>query len=181
MAQHPIKGAKILHKTRAPGKCKFFMWLALHDRCWTADRRKRHGLQSDDTCVLCSQLPETIDHLLVGCPFSREIWFKVLRWLGWEMVAPSTHTTNLSDWWLAARKDVPKNGRNGFDSMVVLVCWLFWKERNNRTFDRRVRTIQDVVLKVADEIVLWVQAGFRHLDMVASALGRSPGRNTVIL
>ena len=134
MAQHPIKGAKILHKTRAPGKCKFFMWLALHDRCWTADRRKRHGLQSDDTCVLCSQLPETIDHLLVGCPFSRENWFKVLRWLGWEMVAPSTHTTNLSDWWLAARKDVPKIGRNGFDSMVVLVCWLFWKKKEQQDF-----------------------------------------------
>jgi len=122
MGQHPIKGAKILHKTRALGNCKFFMWLVLHDRCWTADRRKRHGLQNDDTCVLCSQLPETIDHLLVGCPFSREIWFRVLQQLGWEMVTPSVHTTNLSDWWPVARKGIPKDGRNCFDSMVVLIC-----------------------------------------------------------
>ena len=42
-----------------------------------------------------------------------------------------------------------------FDSFVVLVCWLLWKKRNNRTFDRRVQTIQDVLAMVADEIVAW--------------------------
>lgn len=44
IGQHEIPGAKILWKTRAPGKCKFFVWLALHGRCWTAARRKRHNL-----------------------------------------------------------------------------------------------------------------------------------------
>ena len=63
--------------------------------------------------------------------------------------------------------------------MVVLICWLLWKERNNRTLDRRVQAVQDVVLRVADEIVFWVQAGFRRLDVAASALGRVPGRNAV--
>jgi hypothetical protein len=24
-------------KTWAPGKCRFFMWLAAHNKCWTAD------------------------------------------------------------------------------------------------------------------------------------------------
>ena len=50
IGQYSIPGAKILAKTRAPGKCKFFGWLAIHDRCWTA-RRKRHGLQNDDNCA----------------------------------------------------------------------------------------------------------------------------------
>ena len=73
IGQHPIEGARILRKTRAPVKCKFFIWLVLHERCWTAARRKKHGLQDDDTCVLCDQPPETIDHLLISCPFSREV------------------------------------------------------------------------------------------------------------
>jgi hypothetical protein len=34
-------------------------WLALHCRLWTAERRKRHGLQDDDGCALCDQEPET--------------------------------------------------------------------------------------------------------------------------
>ena len=63
IGQYSIPGAKILAKTRAPGKCKFFGWLAIHDRCWTAARRKRHGLQNDDNCALCCQNSETVTHL----------------------------------------------------------------------------------------------------------------------
>ena len=73
IGQHPIERAKILRKVRAPAKCKIFIWLVIHDRCWTAARRKKHGLQDDDTCVLCAQMSETIDHLLTACPFTREV------------------------------------------------------------------------------------------------------------
>ena len=40
-------------KTWAPGKCKFLMWLAAHDRCWTADRLARKGLPHPAKCPLC--------------------------------------------------------------------------------------------------------------------------------
>lgn len=79
LGQQAIPGAKVLDKTCAPGKCKFFMWLALHGRCWTAARRKKQNQQDDDTCILCGQEPEEIDHLLVRCSFSREIWHTLLR------------------------------------------------------------------------------------------------------
>ena len=36
IGQHPIEGAKLLRKTRALAKCKFFIWLVLHEGCWTA-------------------------------------------------------------------------------------------------------------------------------------------------
>jgi len=39
-----LPGAKELWRTKAPPRVKFFFWLALHRRLWTADRRKRHGL-----------------------------------------------------------------------------------------------------------------------------------------
>ena len=47
------------------------------------------------------------------------------------------------------------DARRCFDSLMILVCWLLWKEKNNRTFNRRVQTIQDVLAMVADEIVAW--------------------------
>ena len=96
----------------------------------------------------CAQLPETIDHLLTNCPFSREVWFKVLHKVGWERVMPNTHTYSLASWWSEARKELPKVDRCGFDSLVILVSWLLWKERNDRTFDRRVRMVDEVVLCV---------------------------------
>jgi hypothetical protein len=52
-----LRGAAELWKARAPAKCKFFFWLLLHERLWTAARRKRHGLQDDDACSLCDQEP----------------------------------------------------------------------------------------------------------------------------
>ena len=82
IGQHPVEGARLLRKARAPPKCKFFIWLVLHDRCWTAARRRRHGLQDDDSCALCEQSQETIDHLLINCPFSRELWFNFASWVG---------------------------------------------------------------------------------------------------
>jgi hypothetical protein len=34
---------KRVWKVWAPGKCKFFMWLALNNRCWTSDSRPKRG------------------------------------------------------------------------------------------------------------------------------------------
>ena len=76
MGQTELLGAKILEKKHiyGPGKCKFFICLLkLHDRCWMARRSKAYGLQDDDSCALCDQESESIDHLLVGCLFAREI------------------------------------------------------------------------------------------------------------
>jgi hypothetical protein len=35
---------KRLWKSWAPRKCKFFRWLAIRNKCWTADRLQRKGL-----------------------------------------------------------------------------------------------------------------------------------------
>lgn len=37
-------GAKQIWKTAAPPRVRFFFWLIMHERCWTAERRCRHGL-----------------------------------------------------------------------------------------------------------------------------------------
>jgi len=82
IGQTEIRGARCLKKARAPGKCKFFIWLVLHGRCWTAERRKRHNLQDDDTCILCSQESESITHLLLNCSFARECSWSCVTFTG---------------------------------------------------------------------------------------------------
>lgn len=140
IGKHSIPGAKILAKQRSPGKCKFFGWLVLHDRCWTAARRKRHNLQDNDNCALCCQNSETITHLLISCPFAREIWFGVLRPLAWHSLLPCSSSFSLADWWASARKKLPKPDRRDFDSIILLVSWLLWLERNRRVFDKQSRS-----------------------------------------
>jgi hypothetical protein len=142
--QHAKPGAKLLHKSRAPAKCKFFVWLVLHDRCWTTARRKRHHLQDDDTCVLCGQEPETITHLLIACPYSREVWFTILSRWGWGDRLPSGRENDFADWWRVARRWLDKLNRRAMDSLVVLVSWNIWLERNARTFNHKEATCSEV-------------------------------------
>ena len=92
---------------------------------------------------------------------------------------PDSQAFNLAVWWAAARKRIPRDTRKGFDSLVVLVSWLLWKERNNRTFDRRARTAQEMQAEVVDEIVMWIQAGYKGLEVAAVAAIRFSGRLVV--
>ena len=61
-------------RNRAPLRCRFFMWLAMRDRCWTSDRLARRGLPHQDACLFCDQEDESIEHLLLTCVFSRTVW-----------------------------------------------------------------------------------------------------------
>lgn len=82
----------------APLKAKLFLWLASWNRCWTADRLQRRGLPHPDKCPLCDQQAETIDHMLHGCVFAREIWTGVLQWIGKAGLAPQNQTGSFQQW-----------------------------------------------------------------------------------
>ena len=121
-------------ETWAPLCYKVFIWLVTLDRCWTAERRARHGLSHSPTCVLCHQALETIDHLLVGCPFSREIWHRVLSSFRLTAAIP-TAQDRFIDWWSAATLNTPHSLRKGFASLAVLTAWSLWRHRNAVLFD----------------------------------------------
>jgi hypothetical protein len=88
-------------KAWAPPKCVFFIWLALNNRCWTADRLARRNLSHPILCVICDQDMETINHLLVGvgCVFARQFWYVLLQRLGLAAFAPQPDDLTFDEWW----------------------------------------------------------------------------------
>ena len=64
--------SKSAYKSWAPEKCKMFLWLAIKDKCWTADQLTKRGLPHPDKCLLCDQEEETIQHILTTCVFARQ-------------------------------------------------------------------------------------------------------------
>jgi hypothetical protein len=46
---------------------------------------------------------------------------------------------------------VPNLFRRGFDSLVLLVSWKLWKERNRRTFDGITKTPAEVLVSIREE------------------------------
>lgn len=164
-----LAGAKLVWKAAVPQKLKFFFWLALHNRLWTAERRKRHGLQPEATCSLCDQEDESVDHLLSSCPVTREVWAWLLGRVGFQHATPSDRSM-LTDWWLNTRQAVPSGHRRAFDSAVIIVSWIVWNERNNRIFRGEARSVPQMCTAVADYIRELAGAGFACLNAVAREL-----------
>ena len=90
-----------------------------------------------------------------------------MRWHLWKDYAnPSTGgesvvNDNLESWWGSTRKLIRKETRRAFDSLVILVCWHLWKQRNARVFHPATPSISasELVSRILDELHTWATAG----------------------
>ena len=146
-------------KSKAPTRCKFFMWIAVHQRCLTADNLQKRGWPHSDTCQLCQAAPETCTHLFVQCSFSSRVWQRIRAWANADFPIPNPAFSTTDEWWLQARKRVPKNLRRDFDTVVILVHWKLWKERNCRIFENTSHSDELVFQGIREDIAMWRSAG----------------------
>jgi hypothetical protein len=72
------------------------------------------------------------------------------RGVGCQHLRP-TVDSSLVDRWPQARRAVPESFRHGFDSLVLLVSWEVWKERNRQTFDKNSKTPAQVLALISEE------------------------------
>lgn len=156
---------KLTWRTWAPPKVKFFYWLADLGHCWTADHLARRGLPHEPSCVLCDQRPETMQHLLVDCPFSQQVWHCILSWIR-ATCQPPTQGVTLSTWWRLARRASPKPLRKGLDSSVMLTAWMIWKQRNKCTFENDRPCCSTILHRIQEEAKLWARAGALGLHVL---------------
>jgi hypothetical protein len=67
-----------------------------------------------------------MDHIILGCVFSREVWAACLGRLRLQQVSV-VQDQDVMSWWIDSRKRLPKQIRRGFDSLFFLVGWSLWK------------------------------------------------------
>lgn len=58
-------------------KHAFNMWVSNHNRLPTRQRLASWGVIPTDACCLCSNMPESRDHLLLTCDFASAIWSQI--------------------------------------------------------------------------------------------------------
>ena len=112
-----------------------FIWLAIRNRCWTADRLQKRGLPHPALCPLCDQEGETAQHILTSCVFARQFWSSILQSLNLSSLVPNRRAKSFAEWWRISWRKVPKQNRKGFNSLVILGAWILWKHRNSCVFD----------------------------------------------
>jgi hypothetical protein len=64
---------------------------------------------------------------------------------------------SFEEWWLAARELIRKEYRRRFDSLVILMSWMLWKQRNGRVFGntRKIRNASQLVHLIKEEFRVW--------------------------
>ena len=108
-------------------------------------------------------------HLLVGCPFSRVIWYEVISWIRSTAVPPDGED-DFVDWWLQASHSTPRAMRKGTSSLIMLTAWWIWKQRNAIIFDNATPSLSSLLDTIRSEARPWAVAGsfgFRALIPMA--------------
>ncbi|KAG0551010.1 hypothetical protein BDA96_01G387000, partial [Sorghum bicolor] len=113
--------------------------------------------------------PESCGHLLAWCVFARQLWAVLFLPLGLPSLLPAAEEHDLADWWLRSRQHLQVDGREAFDSLVLLVAWSLWKERNSRVFRGAASAVQVVARSLVAEADAWCLAGFAPLRLFVAA------------
>lgn len=100
----------------------------------------RRGLGHQEACPFCAREEETINHLLLDCVFTREVWTVVCHALGKQ------------GW-------IPSRGEKLQEGSQSKACTEIWKHRNAIVFDGVVPLINHVIDRIEGEGQTWKQAG----------------------
>jgi hypothetical protein len=154
-----------------PSRCKFFSWLMLHSRFWTAGRLLMREWRNDYFCLVCRRNLEMVSHLFQECLYVRQVWTKIGNWASISSFHPTTWTANktMQDWFGELGGASSTNSK-GARSLSILVCWMIWRERNARVFDRSENHSTYLVCEIKSEAMLWMPAGNKKLGTLVGVL-----------
>lgn len=112
--------------------------------------------------------------MFLGCVVARELWFQLLAPVGLAVIVP-VRGEDIASWWLRQRIGIDSTARPAFDTLMLLVCWNIWKERNNRTFARSALGSLDLFRAVVAEADVWVAAGYRSIAAACALWSQNLG------
>lgn len=62
-------------KGKLPYRVLVFGWRVLNDAIPTKEKLYRYHIGVGGLCLFCNDNDETIDHIMLHCPFSKAVWF----------------------------------------------------------------------------------------------------------
>lgn len=157
---------QLIWQVWAPGKHKFFCWLLLQDRLWCNDRLQRRGWTNGYFCQLCMRNLECSMHLFWECPMGIQIWQRTAHEHGCMALDPAS--------WTQCRKSIEQmqmitakaatTDRKRVQSIMFIVLWQIWQERNQRTFRQSCSTVNAVLGAIRRDMDSWRLAGAKCLQ-----------------
>ncbi len=122
---------KSIGKVKVPTRVAFFTWIAALGKILTIDNLRKRKVLILDWCCMCKSGGESVNHLLLHCPITRDLWDMVFTLFGVCWVMPKGVEDLLACW--AGRFG---KGEAASIGKIIPHClmWNIWCERNARTF-----------------------------------------------
>ncbi len=128
-----------LWKIGTPLKVKIFVWLVLKKRVLTADNLLKRGRSGEGMCSLCSEGGETMEHLFMSCPFTKDLLLGLLP--NKRMLLSCTSSVKL---WEEGSLIGGTYGRK----QLAIIWWATWLERNRRIFETKKQTNSQLLAEI---------------------------------
>lgn len=141
---------------QVPQKIKHFTWKACHNALPTKENLTKRRLSRDNLCPKCQKQPETAEHMLLLCDWTRPIWFG----MGLYPTPNAYNVTNLPNWLV----QINNTGRNDATdtninvAMFMQVIWSIWKARNDMVFSSKQPNPTGIVILAKSTTFEYMQA-----------------------
>ncbi|GAU26578.1 hypothetical protein TSUD_266930 [Trifolium subterraneum] len=145
-------------KSWDPLKVIVFSWKLLQDRVATRQNLLRRQVIrdiSDSFCAFCGVSVESVDHLFTSCDFIFPVWYKLVRWLGFQFVSPNS-IIGLFEGFLGF--SVNRKFRLGCVLIWHAAVWSIWNSLYDLIFARGTVSIDTLVEKVKLSSWKWLLA-----------------------
>jgi hypothetical protein len=110
-------------KSWAPNKCKFFMWLVAHNRCWTADRRAKWECLTPSNAHCVTRLKKQLTTCWFLVFSLAKCGFISFRWSAYRTYLPSLKTSTSMTGGQAQNNGIDGQARKGLNSIIILGAW----------------------------------------------------------
>ncbi|KAG2720879.1 hypothetical protein I3760_02G054900 [Carya illinoinensis] len=104
---------------------------------------------------MCRKGGESVDHLLLHCEVVRGLWNEVFRRLDLGWVMPDSVVAAIASW-------TGLRGNNQIKAIwkMIPICimWCIWKERNERTFEDKERSLEELKVFFFRTLCTWAIA-----------------------
>lgn len=124
----PVWWAKPLFKLKCPKKARIFFWCVLKNKIPSWDILQARFKQGPGRCPLCFVASETIPHLFLECPFTKQVWEETRKILNSRLRWEGENVINAWEYWW--HHHVEGNLRN----LSLIIFWGIWLARNRNIF-----------------------------------------------
>jgi hypothetical protein len=104
-------------------------------------------------------------HLILVCPFAKQVWHEILAWLRLTCTPPDQEET-LFEWWRKAKQGTPKLMRKGLRSITLMIPWMIWKHHNDCVFQGTQPSLSLLISHIKEEAKIWARAGAKGLRVI---------------